>query len=68
MELTLLLSSFMTPRYLGEAQGQEVKRTRLLRFASPNRPDLPLARMDHDRAEMAGLYADIAFVNQPIAA
>ncbi|KAK3315613.1 Presilphiperfolan-8-beta-ol synthase [Apodospora peruviana] len=51
--------SFMTPRYLGQAQGQEVRRTRELWLLGPN-SNHRVAELDRDRVEMASLYADIA--------
>ncbi|KAK4209967.1 Presilphiperfolan-8-beta-ol synthase [Rhypophila decipiens] len=55
--------SFLTPRYLGETEGQKVKRTRELWLASPGKPDSSPTVRDRDHAEIAGLYADIAFLN-----
>jgi len=54
-----MLCSFITPRYLGEAQGQEIRRTRklwLLGQGSKHR----IAALDQNRKEMASLYVGIA--------
>ncbi|KAK4228684.1 isoprenoid synthase domain-containing protein [Podospora fimiseda] len=51
--------SFMTERYLGKAQGEEVRRTRKLWLVG-SRSGQYVATLDRERAEMASLYADIA--------
>ncbi|KAK3343688.1 isoprenoid synthase domain-containing protein [Lasiosphaeria hispida] len=53
--------SFMTPRYLGEAQGREVRRTKKLWLLGKlEGSDHPIAALDRERKEMASLYAGIA--------
>lgn len=51
----------MTPRYLGMAQGQEVKRTRELWLVSP-KSEHRVAELDKERVEMGRLYDGIALV------
>ncbi|KAK0726089.1 isoprenoid synthase domain-containing protein [Lasiosphaeris hirsuta] len=55
--------SFMTPRYLGEAQGLEVRRTRQLWLLSKESKH-PVAALDRNRKEMASLYAGIAVAHR----
>ncbi|KAK1756598.1 isoprenoid synthase domain-containing protein [Echria macrotheca] len=54
--------SFMTPRYLGEAQGLEVRRTRQL-WLLGKESQHPVAALDRNRKEMASLYAGIAIAH-----
>ncbi|GAB1317645.1 hypothetical protein MFIFM68171_07855 [Madurella fahalii] len=51
--------SFMTPRYLGAVQGEEVRRTRKL-WLLGSQSNHRVAALDRDRVEMASLYAGIA--------
>ena len=52
-------TSFMTPRYLGYVQGEEVRKTRKLWLLKPQAKHR-VALLDQDRVEMASLYAGIA--------
>ncbi|KAK0618895.1 isoprenoid synthase domain-containing protein [Immersiella caudata] len=53
---------FMTPRYLGEVQGLEVRRTRQLWLAGKE-SNHRVAVLDRNRKEMASLYAGIAMTH-----